>query len=141
MQRMYQLGRLHPSLERRGRQTLVMGILSGSKKKLPAKYLQLVWRGGLQTVLASNWREPEFRNTYDVIIIGGGVRWAGNAYYLYANHGITNVAVVDKQYLGGSGRNTVIVRSNYLTPEGLFYDRASSSTTRCRATQPQRDVQ
>ena len=49
------------------------------------------------------------------------------AYYLAENHGITNVAVVDKGYVGGggSGRNTAIVRSNYLTPEGVrFYDRS-----------------
>ena len=49
------------------------------------------------------------------------------AYYLAANHGITNVAVLDKGYLGGggSGRSTAILRSNYLTPEGVrFYDRS-----------------
>ena len=61
------------------------------------------------------------------MIIGGGVHGLATAYYLASNHGITNVAVVDKQYLGsgGSGRNTAIVRSNYLTPEGVaFYDRS-----------------
>ena len=64
---------------------------------------------------------------YDVIIIGGGIHGLATAYYLAKNHGITNVAVVDKGYLGGggSGRNTAIVRSNYLTPEGVaFYDRS-----------------
>ncbi|MCS5685439.1 MAG: FAD-dependent oxidoreductase, partial [Acidimicrobiales bacterium] len=61
------------------------------------------------------------------VIIGGGVHGLATAYYLAQNHGITNVAVVDKGYLGGggSGRNTAIVRSNYLTPEGVaFYDRS-----------------
>ena len=110
-------------------QTLAMGILSGSKKKPPAKYsaVGLAWRGLRKQSWPRIWREPEFRNTYDVIIIGGGVHGLATAYYLAANHGITNVAVVDKQYLGsgGSGRNTAIVLSNYLTPEGVaFYDRS-----------------
>ncbi|MCP4224592.1 MAG: FAD-dependent oxidoreductase, partial [Actinomycetia bacterium] len=73
------------------------------------------------------WREPELKSKYDVIIIGGGIHGLATAYYLASNHGITDVAVVDKAYLGsgGSGRNTAIVRSNYLTPEGVaFYDRS-----------------
>lgn len=67
------------------------------------------------------------RSSYDVVIVGGGVHGLATAYYLAANHGITDVAVLDKAYLGsgGSGRNTAIVRSNYLTPEGVaFYDRS-----------------
>ena len=67
------------------------------------------------------------KESYDVVIIGGGIHGLATAYYLAKNHGITNVAVVDKAYLGsgGSGRNTAIVRSNYLTPEGVaFYDRS-----------------
>ncbi len=62
-----------------------------------------------------------------MVIVGGGVHGLATAYYLAANHGIRNVAVLDKGYLGGggSGRNTAIVRSNYLTPEGVrFYDRS-----------------
>ncbi len=73
------------------------------------------------------WREVDLKPAYDVVIIGGGVHGLACAYYLAANHGITNVAVLDKAYLGsgGSGRNTAIVRSNYLTPEGdAFYDRS-----------------
>ena len=65
--------------------------------------------------------------SYDVVIIGGGVHGLAAAYYLAAKHGITDVAVLDKSYLGsgGSGRNTAILRSNYLTPEGVrFYDRS-----------------
>jgi sarcosine oxidase subunit beta len=61
------------------------------------------------------------------VIVGGGVHGLAAAYYLAANHGITNMAVLDKGYMGsgGSGRNTAILRSNYLTPEGVrFYDRS-----------------
>jgi sarcosine oxidase subunit beta len=64
---------------------------------------------------------------YDVVIIGGGVHGLATAYHLATDHGITNVAVLDKGYIGGggSGRNTAIIRSNYLTPEGVaFYDRS-----------------
>lgn len=73
------------------------------------------------------WADEAMKSTYDVVIIGGGVHGLATAYYLAANHGITNIAVLDKSYLGsgGSGRNTSILRSNYLTPEGVaFYDRS-----------------
>ncbi len=73
------------------------------------------------------WRTHELRRGYRVVIIGGGVHGLATAYYLARNHGITDVAVLDKGYLGGggSGRNTAILRSNYLTPEGVrFYDRS-----------------
>jgi sarcosine oxidase subunit beta len=73
------------------------------------------------------WRSPELRRSYDVVIIGAGVHGLATAYYLASRYGITNVAVVDRGYVGGggSGRNTAILRSNYLTPEGVaFYDRS-----------------
>ena len=73
------------------------------------------------------WRSHDLRRSYDVVIIGAGVHGLAIAYYLAKNHGITNVAVLDKGYLGGgaSGRNTAIIRSNYLTPEGVrFYNRS-----------------
>lgn len=67
------------------------------------------------------------RDAYDVVIIGGGGHGLACAYYLAKNHGITNVAVFEKGYIGGggTGRNTAIIRSNYLTPEGVaFYDKS-----------------
>ena len=70
------------------------------------------------------WRAHDPRPGYDVVIIGGGVHGLATAYYLARNHGITNVAVLERSYIGsgGSGRNTAILRSNYLTPEGVrFY--------------------
>ncbi len=71
------------------------------------------------------WRQHPIKDSYQAVIIGGGAHGLACAYYLAKDHGITDVAVVEKTYIGsgGSGRNTAIVRSNYLTPEGVrFYD-------------------
>src|SRR5699024_10930873 len=73
------------------------------------------------------WRSPEPKAGYDVIIIGGGGHGLATAHYLAKNHGITNVAVLEKGWLGGgnTGRNTTIVRSNYLWDEAAFlYDKS-----------------
>ena len=73
------------------------------------------------------WRKPEPKSSYDVIIIGGGGHGLSTAFYLASVHGITNVAVVEKGYLGSGnvGRNTTIVRSNYrLTPNSQFYEKS-----------------
>jgi sarcosine oxidase subunit beta len=70
------------------------------------------------------WHRHELKHSYDVVIIGAGVHGLAIAYYL-GKRGITNVAVLDKGYIGGgaSGRNTAIIRSNYRTPQGVaFYD-------------------
>lgn len=67
----------------------------------------------------------DLRQGYDVVIIGGGGHGLATAYYLAAHHGITDVAVIEKGYLAGgnTARNTAIIRSNYLTPEGVrFYE-------------------
>jgi sarcosine oxidase subunit beta len=69
-------------------------------------------------------RSQELKPSYDVVIIGAGAHGLATAYYL-REHGITNVAVLDKGYMGSgaAGRNTTILRSNYKTPEGArFYD-------------------
>ena len=88
----------------------------------------------LKYALNREHAEPRWFNTpaalrdqYDVVIIGAGGHGLAAAYYLARQHGITRVAVLDKGYLGGgnTGRNTTIVRSNYLTQEGIkFYDRS-----------------
>jgi choline dehydrogenase-like flavoprotein len=71
------------------------------------------------------WRRHELEPRYDVVIIGGGVHGLTAAYYLAANHGISNVAVLDKGYIGGggSGRNTAILRSNYGGSAGTEHGR------------------
>ena len=68
---------------------------------------------------AEAWRSPDPQEQYDVIIIGGGGHGLATAYYLAKEHGIRNVAVLEKGWIGGgnTGRNTTIVRSNYLWDE------------------------
>jgi sarcosine oxidase subunit beta len=73
------------------------------------------------------WAKPEPKKEYDVIIVGAGGHGLGAAYYLAKEHGITNVAVLEKGWLGGgnTGRNTTIIRSNYLYDESAtLYDHA-----------------
>jgi len=75
----------------------------------------------------SAWRSPEPKSHYDVVIIGGGGHGLATAYYLAKECGITNVAVIEKGWLGGgnTGRNTTIVRSNYLLDESAgIYEHA-----------------
>ncbi|MCZ6676540.1 MAG: FAD-dependent oxidoreductase [Candidatus Poribacteria bacterium] len=71
------------------------------------------------------WHSRTLKDSYDVVIIGGGAHGLACAYYLASEHGVTDVAVLEKSYIGsgGSGRNTALIRSNYLTAEGVhFYD-------------------
>ncbi|WP_306256860.1 sarcosine oxidase subunit beta family protein [Pararhizobium sp. IMCC21322] len=73
----------------------------------------------------SQWRKPEPKPAYDVIIVGGGGHGLATAFYLAKEHGIHNVAVVEKGWIGSGnvGRNTTIVRSNYeRRPNALFYE-------------------
>ncbi len=87
--------------------SILRGALSGHENWTPA------------------WREARPRPKYDVVIVGGGGHGLATAYYLAKNHQITNVAVVERGWIGGgnTGRNTTIVRSNYLFPESAqLYD-------------------
>ena len=71
------------------------------------------------------WREPEPKANYDVIIVGAGLHGLATAYYLAKNHAVKNIVVLEKGWLGGgnAGRNTTIVRSNYLMPGNRhFYE-------------------
>ena len=75
------------------------------------------------------WRNPEPKKKYDVIIVGAGGHGLATAYYLGRNFGTTNVAVIEKGWLGGgnTGRNTTIIRSNYLQdPSAAIYEKARS---------------
>jgi sarcosine oxidase, subunit beta len=79
----------------------------------------------VETLLDLPWQDPrDVKRAYDVIIIGGGGHGLATAYYLATRHGITNVAIIEKNYIGSgnTGRNTTIIRSNYGIPESnRFY--------------------
>ncbi len=80
-----------------------------------------------QTGWKPQWRSPEPRASYDALIIGGGGHGLATAYYLAKNHGLTNIAVIEKNLVGSGnvGRNTTIIRSNYLLPGNVpFYEKS-----------------
>jgi len=86
-----------------------------------------VFKNGLngQTGWSRQWRDPEPKSSYDVVIVGGGLHGLATAYYLAKNHNINNIAVLEKGWIGGgnAGRNTTIVRSNYMMPGNReFYE-------------------
>jgi sarcosine oxidase subunit beta len=102
---------------------------NGARNGYSARYsaFDLFRRGLTGSEWPQAWRSHDLKSSYEAVIVGGGVHGLATAYYLAKEHGITDVAVLDKGYIGGgaSGRNTAIIRSNYLTPEGVrFYDRS-----------------
>lgn len=79
----------------------------------------------IEAKVALSW--AELKGSYDVVIIGGGGHGLATAYYLATKHGIANVAVIERKYIGGgnSGRNTTVIRANYGIPEAVrFYKRS-----------------
>jgi sarcosine oxidase subunit beta len=94
----------------------------------PFSALSLLKRGlSGQRGWTAQWRSPEPRRAYDAIIVGGGGHGLGAAYYLASEHRLGSVAVLEKGWIGGgnTGRNTTIIRSNYLFEESAaLYDHA-----------------
>src|SRR5476649_2732893 len=88
--------------------------------------LSLIWRGlSRHRSWQQQWRKPQPKASYDAIIVGGGGHGLGAAYYLASEHKLTRVAVLEKGWIGGgnTGRNTTIIRSNYLFDESAaLYD-------------------
>src|SRR5271155_1109730 len=88
--------------------------------------LSLILRGlSRHSGWQKQWRKPEPKQNYEAIIVGGGGHGLGAAYYLAKEHGLTNIAVLEKGWIGGgnTGRNTTIIRSNYLFNESAaLYD-------------------
>jgi len=95
-------------------------------KDLDYSFLTLVKRAmGGQRGWPQAWRSPDPKRHYDVVIIGGGGHGLATAYYLAKEHGVRNVAILEKGWIGGgnTGRNTTMVRSDYMFPESAaVYD-------------------
>jgi sarcosine oxidase subunit beta len=94
----------------------------------PFSGVSLILRGLTgQRGWSRQWRSPEPKKSYDALIVGGGGHGLGTAYYLARDHGLRNIAVLEKSWIGGgnTGRNTTVIRSNYLYDESAaLYDHA-----------------
>src|SRR5437763_7646683 len=89
--------------------------------------LRIAWHGVTRRPWEPVFTERPLRSGYDVVIVGGGVHGLATAYHLARYHQVRDVVVLERGYVGGgnSGRNTAIVRANYLTPAGIaFYERS-----------------
>jgi sarcosine oxidase subunit beta len=77
--------------------------------------------------------KPRLKSSYDAVIIGGGLHGLATAYYLAKEHGITDVAIIEKRYIGfgGAGRNTAIVRANQRTQYNVPFTRRRWTCGRC----------
>jgi methylglutamate dehydrogenase subunit A len=108
---------------------LLPGAASGHRQQMRAKGYSAfgLLRGALggQRHWRRAWRNPEPQPRYDIIVVGGGGHGLATAYYLAKNHKLNHVAVIEKGWIGGgnTGRNTTIIRSNYLLrANALFYE-------------------
>jgi heterotetrameric sarcosine oxidase beta subunit len=90
--------------------------------------LSILWQGLKgHTGWPPMWRDPEPKAEYDIIVIGGGGHGLASAYYLAKEHGLRNIAVLEKGWIGSGnvGRNTTIIRSNYMLPPNThFYEKS-----------------
>src|ERR687896_2056882 len=97
---------------------------NGSKNgHQPYRYsaFDLLRHGFSQADWPRAWRKHDLKSSYDVVVVGGGVHGLATAYYLAKDHGITNVAVLDKGYIGsgGAGGKTATTPPHYPTPRGV----------------------
>ncbi len=93
---------------------------------MPLALLKYGLHPGFREQPQFRWQK-ELKKNYDVVVIGAGGHGLATAYYLATQHGVRNIAVLDKAWMGGgnTARNTTIVRSNYLTPEGVAFYKES----------------
>ena len=94
----------------------------------------------IERQVAFSWPKP--RSSYDVVIVGGGGHGLATAYYLATRHGITDVAVLERSYIGGgnSGRNTTVIRANYGIPEAVRFYQHSIELYQTLEDETERDL-
>ncbi len=115
--------------------------MAGVRKGLSMRYsgLKVITEGLLgHKGWTPAWRDPSPKAEYDAIIIGGGGHGLSTAFYLAKNHGLTNIAVLEKSHIGSGniGRNTTIVRANYILPGNSEFYSHSWTVTGCGSICP-----